>query len=79
MSEDVFTDMLEDDFDDFDNEVIENINQIKMEKKELLKALANEIYNLMEAIAENDQPEIYEVRANIREILKDPTMALIIP
>jgi hypothetical protein len=50
-----------------------------MEKKELLKALANEIYNLMEAIAENDQPEIYEVRANIREILKDPTMALIIP
>jgi dihydrodipicolinate reductase len=29
MSEDVFTDMLEDDFDD---EVIENINQIKMDK-----------------------------------------------
>lgn len=30
MSEDVFTDMLEDDFDD---EVIENINQIKMDKR----------------------------------------------
>ena len=55
MSEDVFTDMLEDDFDD---EVIENINQIKMDKpsKEVLAIIRGIV---SKAINENDKEEFF--------------------
>jgi hypothetical protein len=50
-----------------------------MENKHLLKQLSNELYNLVDAITENNQEEIHQTRANIKEILSDESMSLILP
>lgn len=50
-----------------------------MENQDLLKQLSNELYNLVDAITENSQEEIHQIRANIKEILSDESMSLILP